>query len=163
MIKRIKTVVSDFLSKLNTKLYSNPFAKTKPTSNDLINQEINQEVINNVKKDKLFFQRNNVKASDPLTCSSSDLISTSPEIPINDSVVTIKNKTQKVTFECDERSIEHLNNLCRFFELSQTDAINRGVWLLTLARDVELLNKKIGIIAADNNGVIVEIIPLNIV
>ena len=53
-----------------------------------------------------------------------------------------------------------LQNLSQFFEISQSEALIRGLWLLAIARDVEIANKKIGIITIDNNNVVNDVVPI---
>jgi hypothetical protein len=118
--------------------------------------EIAITIENDTKKDKLLFQPNTIQSNDPL------------EYPLRSKNQQASNNTAKVvnfniTLECNELAINHLDNLCRFFEVSQTDALARGVWLLTIARDVELNNKKLGIITTDSNGLIVDVMPIDIV
>lgn len=139
--------------------------KTNPQNEQAItisieNNENIQTSIPVITKDKLLFQPNTVQASNPLECSiRSRNQQASTEIPIG-----VPNTSGfKITLECNETAINHLNNLCRFFEVNQTDALARGVWLLTIARDVEVNNKKLGIITTDQNGLIVDVMPINIV
>lgn len=113
-----------------------------------------------ITKDKLLFQPNTMQANSPLECPiRSKNQQASTEIPID----APKIENFKITLECNETAINHLNNLCRFFEVNQPDALARGVWLLTIARDVEVNNKKLGIITTDQNGLIVDVMPINIV
>lgn len=113
-----------------------------------------------ITKDKLLFQPNTIQANSPLECPiRSKNQQASTEIPID----APKIENFKITLECNETAINHLNNLCRFFEVTQPDALARGVWLLTIARDVEVNNKKLGIITTDQNGLIVDVMPINIV
>lgn len=135
----------------------NEQAITITIETDKENTETNIPVIT---KDKLLFQPNTMQANSPLECPiRSKNQQASTEIPID----APKIENFKITLECNETAINHLNNLCRFFEVNQPDALARGVWLLTIARDVEVNNKKLGIITTDQNGLIVDIMPINIV
>jgi hypothetical protein len=135
----------------------NEQAITITVKTDEENAEANIPVIT---KEKLLFQPNTVQSNNPLECPiSSKNQQTSTEIPID----APKIENFKITLECNETAINHLNNLCRFFEVTQPDALARGVWLLTIARDVEVNNKKLGIITTDQNGLIVDVMPINIV
>lgn len=135
----------------------NEQAITITIKTDEENVETNIPVIT---KDKLLFQPNTMQANSPLECPiRSKNQQASTEIPID----APKIENFKITLECNETAINHLNNLCRFFEVNQPDALARGVWLLTIARDVEVNNKKLGIITTDQNGLIVDVMPINIV
>lgn len=109
-----------------------------------------------VQKDKVLFQPNilTVKNSLEFPLNKNTAINSQAEIPINE---------HKLTIECNEAATMHLNGLCRFFEINQFEAIARGVWLLSVARDIEINNKKLGIISVDQNGFIIDVTPLNIV
>jgi Zn-dependent metalloprotease len=113
-----------------------------------------------ITKDKLLFQPNTMQANSPLECP---IRSKNQQASTEISIDAPKIENFKITIECNETAINHLNNLCRFFEVNQPDALARGVWLLTIARDVEVNNKKLGIITTDQNGLIVDVMPINIV
>lgn len=156
-----KTILGRFRSKKtnNTEAVSpqNEHAITITIADNETNTEANIPVIT---KDKLLFQPNTMLANSPLECPiRSKNQQASTEIPID----APKIENFKITLECNETAINHLNNLCRFFEVNQPDALARGVWLLTIARDVEVNNKKLGIITTDQNGLIVDVMPINIV
>lgn len=119
---------------------------------DSVKIEIKQEV------NKILFQPNTILSKETL------------EFPLNKE----NNKKEdpkeektpfahKIVIECNESALSHLQNLCRFFEIEQLEAISRGIWLLTIARDAELNNKKIGLISLDNNGMIIDVMPMNLV
>mgnify|MGYP006372743345 CR=1 FL=1 len=66
----------------------------------------------------------------------------------------------KIVIECNKTTENLLQNLSQFFEISQSEALTRGLWLLAIARDVEIANKKIGIITIDNNNVVNDVVPI---
>jgi len=120
--------------------------------------------------DKVMFQPNTLHARNPIEHPHRKYLPSSqtqtPPTNSEDQKLLpppLPEKFHSITIECNEQSIQHLQNLCRFFELSQPEAIARGLWLLTLARDIELANKKIGIIGVDKNGLVTEVLPINIV
>ena len=169
MIKLISNVTCQIFVAIFRK-----FRSKKIIKNSITNPQNEQEVSIDIKtdeenektnipviaKDKILFQPNTLQLNNPLECSIlSKNQQTSTEIPID----ATKVENFKITLECNQAAINHLNNLCRFFEVSQTDALVRGVWLLTVARDVEINNKKLGIITTDPNGIIVDVMPINIV
>jgi hypothetical protein len=111
------------------------------------------------KKDKVLFQANTVNASGPIECPNQ----CSTKVNQKPAENNVKTGTFKITLEYNEAALDHIERLCRFFEISQTDALARGVWLLSIARDVELNNKKLGVITTDNNGLVTDVTPINIV
>lgn len=74
-----------------------------------------------------------------------------------------KENMHRIVIECNKTTENLLQNLCQFFEINQSEALIRGLWLLTIARDVEMANKKIGIITIDNNNIINDVVPIVIV
>lgn len=70
---------------------------------------------------------------------------------------------QTLRLECSNETVAHLDNLCRYFEISEAEAIARGLWLLTIVRDVEISDKKIGVITIDQNNLVTDLAPINLV
>lgn len=171
MIKKIfKSTYILFLRLLNINSTNNTNKNNNVYKNDIeekLNEAISVKIedqkieeIPVVSREKLLFQPNTIQSGNPMECPINT--KNQPiEIPINDSN-SLKNNV-RITLECNEAAIHHINNLCRFFEVSQTDALARGVWLLTVARDVEVNNKKLGVITTDKNGLVIDIMPINIV
>lgn len=105
-------------------------------------------------KDKILFQPNTILTQNYIEFPS---LKKETEIPVNEESV------HKLTLECNKSAIIHLNGLCRFFEINQFDAIARGIWILSIIRDIEINNKKLGIISIDQNGFVTDITPINMV
>ena len=109
-------------------------------------------------KNKILFQPNTLAESNPIECPIQTQPLLTKQLPVE-----IKPGVYSITLECNYAAISHLESLCRFFEVSQTDALSRGVWLLSLTRDIEMNNKKLGVITTDNNGVVVDVAPIDLV
>lgn len=138
---------------------------TNPESDSIVPAEA-QNI--EVRKDKIMFQPNMLHARNPLEYppSKASLITDPTAIPLNSPPQLPPGHTptkHTITLECSETTIMHLQSLCRYFELSQPEAIARGVWLLTIARDIEIANKKLGVLTTDHNGLVVDVVPVNIV
>jgi len=144
-----------FLKNLSKKALPFLFKKSKsiPSECPVIEQITPTEPT----KDKIIFQRNSISTKSSVECSTNALAQ------VNSKIVDHTPGMNNIIVECDMQSIGHLQSLCQFFEISQNEAIARGIWLLSIAKDVELNNKKIGVIAVDPSGLVTDIIPINIV
>ncbi len=125
------------------------------------------------KKDKIIFQANSKQVEREVECKKDEILDVSvtvvikntegdSSIPPNECVFQ-KFDQDCILIKCDKKSLEHLDSLCKYFEIPQNEAFSRGVWFLSLIRDIEIRNKKIGVIATDQNGIVTEIVPINIV
>jgi len=112
-----------------------------------------------IPKDSILFQPNVLHLKNPIEPPSSK----NPSIANESININEKEHIHKLTLECNEAAVLHLQSLCRFFEINQFEAIARGIWLLSIARDIEIGEKKIGIITTDENGLVTNITPINIV
>jgi len=108
-------------------------------------------------KDKVMFQPNTLIATNSHDFPNNERTNLGPQPPSQ------PQQKHVITIECDSDAVRHIQNLCRFFEINELDALAKGLWLLTVARDVEINNKKLGVISVDKNGLIVEVSPINIV
>jgi hypothetical protein len=108
-------------------------------------------------KDKVLFQPNTLHSSESIECPV--------QPPKNEGNPQEETSSihNRISLECNEAIINHIEGLCRFFEVSKTDALARGVWLLSIARDVEMADKKLGVITTDKNGMVIDVAPINIV
>lgn len=107
-------------------------------------------------KKKILFQPNTIMPGPPLECPAKTSVN-------KETKECLDNNTFKVILECNQESLAHLEKLERFFEISQPDVIAKGVWLMTLVRDLELEDKKLGIITTNHQGVITNITPIDLV
>jgi len=109
-------------------------------------------------KDKIIFQPNTI-----ISGVSFDFPSNNNNNLFKLSANTTSTTKDIITIECDNRATSQLQGICRFFEINEFDALSKGIWLLSLIRDTEVNNKKLGIISLDKNGLITEVSPINVV
>lgn len=109
-------------------------------------------------KDKIMFQPNTLATNGSL------------DFPANQSNNLEQQPTseqpapkQIISISVDNSTINHIQGLCRFFEINEFDVLAKGIWLLTLVRDIEVNNKKLGVISVDKNGLVIDVSPVNIV
>lgn len=100
--------------------------------------------------DKIYFQPNIIVASENIDCG---ITKKSIESEL----------TEKIIIECSKKTLWQLDKICRYFEIEQSSAIMRGLWMLNVVQECEIANKKIGVITLDNNNVVVDVSPINIV
>jgi len=108
-------------------------------------------------KDKIMFQPNTLSTNSSLDFPANQ--SNNLEQPINEQ----SPPKQVISISVDNNTINHIHGLCRFFEINEFDVLAKGIWLLTLVRDIEVNNKKLGVISVDKNGLVVDVSPVNIV
>jgi hypothetical protein len=56
-----------------------------------------------------------------------------------------------------------VKSLCRYYEIGEVDLFARGIWLLALVRDMEVREKKIGVLTLNDQGLVTEVAPINVV
>lgn len=134
-----KLKIDSFYSMIKSLFTKKKAVKTEPLESE--------EVLTGIEKDKLIFQPNTLQSS----------------TAIENPKINNENKNIKIILECNEAAVRHLENLCRFFEITQAEALVTGIWLLTVTKDVEVSGKKLGIITTEQNGIVTEITPINIV
>jgi hypothetical protein len=118
------------------------FQKMKPsfiTSNSIDNSQKNT-------MEKITFQPNVSYSRNPLEFNTNNVVG-----------------EQEIKLNCSQEIKKHLEKVAKFFEISEEDALIRGLWLLTIVRDVEIDNKKIVIANTDSYGLVLDVIPINIV
>jgi len=104
---------------------------------------------NFAQKDKIIFQPN--------------VVSTKSSIDFYSKKDKEEQKIISINIELNEVNLSVVDNLCRFFEIDRTEAIKRGLWLLSIARDLEINNQKLGVVCVDDNGLVIDLIPINII
>lgn len=108
-------------------------------------------------KDKIMFQPNTLATNSSVDFPANQ--SNNLEQPVNEQ----SPPKQVISISVDNNTINHIHGLCRFFEINEFDVLAKGIWLLTLVRDIEVNNKKLGVISVDKNGLVVDVSPVNIV
>jgi len=100
--------------------------------------------------EKIYFQPNTIYANESVNCS------------VKHNVLS-EDIMQRIILECNQNTMLQLDKICRYFEIEQNTAIMRGLWMLSVVKEVELSNKKLGIITLDESNVVVDISPINLV
>jgi len=93
----------------------------------------------------------------------SNLFSTTNSIvKIHESKTSFDNG-KKIVLVCNKKDILHLDSLTRYYESNYEGVLSRGIWLATLMRDSEVLNKNLAIVEIDKNtGKINSVSPVTI-
>lgn len=69
----------------------------------------------------------------------------------------------KLVFNCNQKDIDHLDGLVRYYETRYEGVISRGLWLLTLMRDTEVESKRLAIIEIDEeSGLVTYVSPISL-
>ena len=138
-------------------IVSSIFPKKKSAKEALEKVSVSEAKEKSQSKDKIMFQPNILITNNCLDFpanQNNNLDEQSTEQP---------NHKQTINISVDNNTVNHIQSLCRFFVINELDALSRGIWLLSLARDIEINNKKLGVISIDKSGLVVDISPINIV
>ena len=80
---------------------------------------------------------------------------------MNEKVSQQPNNNLTIVLSCDKKDTNHLDSLCRYYEVGYEGIHARGVWLATLLKDAEIINKKLAVVEIDNeSGEITSISPV---
>jgi hypothetical protein len=64
---------------------------------------------------------------------------------------------------CMPEDIAHLDSLARYYETPYNGLLSRGLWLLTLARNAEINDRRLAVIEVEEeSGQILSILPITI-
>lgn len=99
--------------------------------------------------DKIFFQPNTIGIHEYIECVSNKSAEQSVK--------------HRISVDCTQYTLLQIEKLTRYYEVNQSNLILRGLWFMNLIREVEINNKKIGIITIDESHVVTDIVPINIV
>lgn len=99
--------------------------------------------------DKIYFQPNTIAVNEYIECSNNKSID--------------QQVKHRVVFDFTQFTIWQIDKLSRYFEVSQTNLLLRGIWFLNIIKEAELTNKKIAIVTIDESNIVTDITPINIV
>lgn len=73
----------------------------------------------------------------------------------------VKSNNYQLIFACNQRDIDHLDSLVRYYETRYEGIISRGVWLLTLMRNSEIDSKRLAVVEIDEeSGEVLNVSPI---
>lgn len=74
-----------------------------------------------------------------------------------------KSSMYQLIFTCNQKDIDHLDSLSRYYESRYEGIIGRGIWLLTLMRNCEIEDKRLAIVEIDEeSGRVVTVSPITL-
>lgn len=127
---------------------SNNLSKSVNTNTELsASEKSNTADIQSV--DKIFFQPNALGVNEYIECVNNK----SAEHSVK----------HRISVDCTQYTLLQIEKLTRYYEVNQSNLILRGLWFMNLIREVEISNKKIGIITVDESHVVTDVVPINIV
>jgi hypothetical protein len=69
----------------------------------------------------------------------------------------------QINFSCNQKDIDHLDSLVRYYETRYEGVVSRGIWLLTLMRNSEIESKRLAVIEVDEeSGQVVTVSPITL-
>jgi hypothetical protein len=142
----------EFFKKTISTIYSHLYRTLHKNQTENAKESETKPITDIEKKDKIIFQSNSKQIEREVECKKDEIIDVSILIKTTEDTSSIPSQ-DCILIKCDKKSLEHLDSLCKYFEIPQNEAFSRGVWFLSLVRDIEMRNKKIGVIATDQNGI----------
>lgn len=141
----VKSTQNLFQQLFNKNIDNNNIAKSKPLVSENIDSKNDTSIL-----EKIYFQPNTIFATENIECS---IKCTSDG----------KDVIQRLIIECNYSTLLQIDKICRYFEIEQNTAIMRGLWMLSLVKEVELSNKKLGVITLDESNIVIDVSPINVV